>query len=202
MTPGEFILLSAVITGTILALAWSASKPVKKESPPEPGRWRRFRMDPGPVHSGTAGTPVAEEPGGLRLTRDSGLPGDARRLAVQGSGARIDLVPPWLFPGSRLHIRVGGKPLATASRGRRGQPAVTFQFPAVGPPPYQVAGDAAGRDYEVRKGGKLIATVFHDGGKETSPRGSYLTEVLRSEDPVPVLALVLAVEACLGPRRS
>jgi hypothetical protein len=200
MTPGEFIILSIAVTGTVLALAWSTARPVKKETPTEPGRWRRFRMDPGPLHSGVAGTPVAEEPAGLRLTRDPGLPGEARRLAVQGSGTRIDIAPPWLFPGSRLHVKVGGKALATAARGRRGQPAVTFQFPAVGPPPYQVAGDAARRDYEVRRAGKLVATVFQDRDKGATPRGAYFAEVLRSEDPVPVLALVLAVEACLGPQ--
>jgi hypothetical protein len=204
MTPGEFILLSAAITGAFLALAWSARKPAKKEAPPEPGRWRRFRIDPGPVHSRTAGTAAAEEPAGLRLARDAAASEDARRVVLQGGGgqALIDIAPPWLFPGSRLRVKVGGRPLATVARRKRGKPGVTLAFSQAGPPAIEIGGNPGGREYDVRRDGKVVATVFPGGEKGTSAGEAYFAEVLRSEDPVPVLALVLAVEACLGPRRA
>ena len=65
---------------------------------------------------------------------------------------------------------------------------------------YPVQGSVRDREFEVRRGDRLAAVIsWQDEAGKLSPRGEYFVEILRGEDALALLGIVVAVEIAVGP---
>jgi hypothetical protein len=200
MSASDYILLAAALLGAALALSLAASRPeLPPLRPPEATRWRRFRVFARPLHADLERPAVAlaEEPGGLRL---DALPrpglGERIDLAEPGGRRRIAIARGWFPFLRRLRVKLDGKPLAKVLvSGRQRQVSLVFDFPAQA---VEVHGDIPGREYEMRRRKRIIALASRFEDLEAHDPEEYLLEVLKDEDPLPVIAVALAAEAAVG----
>jgi len=196
MSTEAFLLVScAVIAAIFLCGSRRAPEPEPAEPPPDPGRWRRFRIheralggalhDPAPA--------VVEEPSGLRMdATPRAAATDPVRIAGPGGRPAVTVRRGWLL-GGRFRVRIDGRPvLEIVARGGR------LTARGIEGDPIETRGDMGSGNYEVRRGGRLVALCFRDGAPEGSDAPAIRSlEVLRDEDPVLPLALALGVEVAL-----
>jgi uncharacterized protein YxjI len=200
MSASDYFLLAVALIGAALALSLASSKPqLPPLPPPEETRWRRFRVFARPLHEDLEKPAVAlaEEPGGLRL---DALPrpglGERIDLAEPGGRRRIAIARGWFPFLRRLRVKIDGKPLArVVVSGRQRQVSLAFDVLAQA---VEVHGDIAGREYEVRRRKRVIALASRLEDTESHDPDEYLLEVLKDEDPLPVIAIALAAEAAVG----
>lgn len=206
MTPSSYLLLSALVTGGVFLVAWTSRKPESPSSPPpEATRWKRFRIHFGALHNASVEpvTLVTEEPNGLKLVAGPRAQSTPRRLKVfKGKDGVIEIVRGFLFFRDRLQVLLTGKhwlQVRLPSPGEK-RPQLNFVTPSNA---LEIQGNVADREFEVRKQGRLVASIsWQRGERDSSPRKDYVLESLKGEDPLPLLALVLAVEAAMGPTKS
>lgn len=189
----------------IAAAATTRTSTSPGTKPSETTRWKRFRVHCGAMHgvSQQPSTLVAEEPGGLKLLAGPREEARSRRWQVlSGSKAVIDMARGFLFHRDQLRVRVQGKAWLDVRLPRPGEKKPDLRF--VSPlDAFELQGNIAGREFEVRRRGRLIANVSCQRAEgDTGPRKDYVLESLKGEDPLPVVALVLAVEAAMGPMKS
>lgn len=187
-----------------------------KSSTPKKGdsiasRWRVFRIRPEALHSSDLARRdvVAEESGGVRVVA---CPYPGGRWEIAGAGSRsgpgpnagdasstqdlrMEITRRGLLT-SRYHATLDGRDwLSIRKRDRDSTPEIRFHG---GGRSLQVAGSPLERDYEIRRGGKLLAMVSRPASPGSRRSASeYVLEVLKSEDPRPLLTLVLCMEAAL-----
>ena len=78
-------------------------------------------------------------------------------------------------------------------------PALVFLSPADG---FEVQGSVPSREYEVRKAGRLVASVsWQRPADDLAPRKEYVLEAIKSEDALPLVALAVSIEAAMGPAK-
>ena len=189
----------AVLAAVFLWGARRAPQPIQAEPPPDTGRWRCFRILQtalgGPLHAPAAA--VFEEPAGLRLDA-AARPGasDPVRIAGPGGQPAVTVRRGWLVAG-RFRVKIDGQPaLEVVTRGGRlsvrSRPELAIE----------AHGDLRSGDYEIRRGGKLVAMSYRDAAPGESPDEPEVlrVEVLREEDPVLPLALALGVEVAARSR--
>jgi hypothetical protein len=194
MSAEEYVILSCAALAALFILGASRARaPEEPEPPPpDPGRWRRFRIHDGSLRGplDEAAPAVVEEPSGLRLdAAPRHGAADPVRVAAAGGTPKVTVTRGWLFPG-RLRVRIDGRP-AIALASARGRVTVR----SLAGEPIEARGDLRAGDYEIRRGGKLVAMSFQESGPEGSPTApARHVEVLRGDDPVLPLALAMALE--------
>jgi len=216
----DSILLLLTVIAAIALLVSLTSEPSSKKEEARPevdqtSRWRVFRILPEVLHDHeTEKTAVvADEVGGVRLLAHPfagqgwkfSLQTKEHRAGKRGTRARpaddldLEITRRGLLT-SRFHVSLDGKPWlsVTVDKGARSMPEIRRHDRGES---LRIVGSPHQRDYEVRRNGKLVAMVSDAppaGARESN--GDYTLEVLRSEDPKPLLTLVLCMEAALPPR--
>ena len=107
-----------------------------------------------------------------------------------------------IFFRDRLSVLIKGKAWLSVRIPRPGEkkPRLDFASPAEA---CEIQGNVTGREFEVRKQGRLIANVsWQRPVGDSTPLTDYVLESVKDEDPLPLVALVLAVEAAMGPAKS
>jgi hypothetical protein len=204
MSGSDYLYLSAAAVLLALVLSLALHRPPEKKTPPqETTRWKRFRVAFGALHGALkeATAAIVEDSGGLKLLALPRLDAPGRRVVLSRDGRRpaIELVRGRFFAKRKLRVRLGGKDWLTALAPRHGEGRPQLQFRAL-PEACDLHGDVAGREYEVRRGGKLIASVsWQRGASEGADAKEYVLEVLKGQDPLPLVALAAAVEVAMGP---
>jgi hypothetical protein len=204
MSPDDYMVISAAVVAFAIVAAASSWKPPKKstEGPRETTRWKRFRIRPAALHGPLPepSTAVTEEPSGLKLqvaARQS--PGAGKIRAFAGDGkTRIDVVRRGWFFSRGLRLKLGNRHWLDVDvpRGEPGKLGLRFPVPSEA---LQIRGSPADREYEILKEGRLVATVsWQRGGGDKSAPKEYFLETIKGQDPLPLVALVLAVEVALG----
>jgi len=204
MSASDYLLLSAAFTGVVVALGLAAGKPRKQQKEPgaEATRWKRFRIACGLLHMAvTEPSPlVVEEPSGLKLfvaPTFSASPTRVRLMSSQGR-AQVDIARGRLFSRGKYRVRVLGKPWLSLKAPKAGEKRPSLRFVSSSSA-LEVGGNPSGREYEIRKKGKLVASVsWQKPGGDEAPKKEYFLEALKTEEPLPLLALVVALEVVLG----
>jgi hypothetical protein len=201
----DFLIWTAIFCAAVLLWSWRrlapAPAPAEKPKPPEPTRWRRFRVSAAAIASGTEGAVVEEIPEGLVLRL---VDGDATELPIS-FGKDADSVVLWIERQRfswKPHIvaRWKGAPwVRILTKPGNGFPV----FEAMDPPPTDALplagldfhGSLSLREFEIRSGGRLVASVTRE--VEDEPvEGAYFVEIVKSFDPMPLVALALVLEVC------
>lgn len=160
-------------------------------------RWRRFRVCPGAfdVPRRQAAQVVTEEPKGLRLLAEPGSSRKTVRVRTHAGAFRMLITDRWR-PFSRrcgVKLATGSRLELVLPRNGRKKPAVLSSRPGER---YELRGNLHEREYEILKGGRLVASVSWQREKsDEPPRKEYVVEALKTEDELPLLALALTVEA-------
>ncbi len=217
----EPILLLLTVIAAVALVVSLTSEPSSKNEEPGPeadqaSRWRVFRILPEALHDHETekSAVVADEVGGVRLLArpfagqgwEFSLQGREHRTGERGERERrtealnLEITRRGLLT-PRFCVSLDGKPWLSVrvDKGARSMPEIRSHDRGES---LKIAGSPHQRDYEVRRNGKLVALVSDAppaGARE--PKGDYTLEVLRSEDPKPLLTLVLCVEAALPPRQ-
>ena len=216
----SILLLLTVIAAVALVVSLTSEPSSKKdESRPQAdqaSRWRVFRILPEVLHDHETekSAVVADEVGGVCLVAhpfagqgwEFSQQGNEHRAGKRGARERpaddfnLEITRRGILT-SRFHVILDGKPWLSVGvdKGARSMPEIRRHDRGES---LKIAGSPHQRDYEVRRNGKLVAMVSDappTGARE--PKGDYTLEVLRSEDPKPLLTLVLCVEAALPPRQ-
>jgi hypothetical protein len=108
----------------------------------------------------------------------------------------------WLLSRGKYQVRLEGKPWLRLKAPEQGEkrPSLRFSSPSSA---FEIGGNPAGREYEIRKKGKLVASIsWQKAAGDEAPRKEYFVEALRTEEPLPLLALVVALEVVLGVPKS
>ena len=190
----------AVLAAIFLCGARRAPQPVQAEPPPDTGRWRRFRIHEGALDGALpdSAPAVVEDPSGLRMdAAPRAAAGDPVRVAGPGGRPVVTVRRGWLI-GGRFRVKIDGRPaLEIISRSGR------LSARCVASDPIETRGDMGSGNYEVRRGGRLVALCFREGAPEGPDAPAIRSlEVLRDEDPVLPLALALGVEVAARSRIS
>ena len=206
------LLVGAVVVVSIALLLPRPPKPDKKgrKGKPPVSRWRVFKVDPAVLHSSRSGaaTVAGEQPEGCRFvsqplaragwrvepTETDGEP------AARGRKRRAIEIRKRGLMAPRWEARGAGEEWVTVRRRSRKKkrPEIRCRRAAKG---LEIGGNLEERDYEIRREGRLLATVSSD--TEAADGGTpYRLEVLRTEDARPVVALVLCLEAALPRSRT
>ncbi len=204
MDTTHFLLISAAVTSGALLAALGLRRPQPPADPPrEATRWKRLRIFPGALHGvlREAAAVAAEEPSGLKLAAAPREDASPRRLRILGSDSRtvIELVRGVFLFRRRLRVILQGKDWLHVMLPRPGEkkPELRFASPTDA---CDLQGNVTGREFEIRKRGRLVASVsWQQADGDAAPRRGYVLEALKTEEPLPVLALVLAIEAVMGP---
>jgi len=107
----------------------------------------------------------------------------------------VEIARAWSFFQRSFKVLLGGKEKLRLSVAHR---QLSFRFPE-GSSTFSLAGSTAAREYEIRKSGKLVATVsWQEPLEAKEARGDYILEVLKDEDALPLIALALAVEVAVA----
>jgi len=201
MIPSDFILLSAAAIGIAILLGTSCRRSPKPVSPPplETTRWRRFRVGPAALHGALAAPMpvVAEEPTGLKLVAEGRKDPQARKIKISSVDGKlkVEIARAWSLFQRRFKVLLGGKERLRLSVAQK---QLSLRFPE-GSTTFSLAGSTAAREYEIRKGGKLVATVsWQEPPDAQEAREAYVLEVLKDEDALPLIALTLAVEVAVA----
>lgn len=175
-----FVLLVTIVIGIFIR---PAPTPPKKP-PPNYNRWATFRLHVERLIQG--GAPAVEAlPGGLVLS--SRVRGKKLFLLDPGKKERVQIQVRWGFGRKIVRILIDRRQLAEFSLGKRkGRPEI-IQMQGVD---FQMVRGAGGKDFEARRGGKLLASISPD--IATLP-GATGVEILTSEDPLPILAMTAAL---------
>jgi hypothetical protein len=116
------------------------------------------------------------------------------KLLTPDGKIQVEIARVWSLFQRRFKVLLGGKESLRLSVARN---QLSLCFPE-GSTAYSLAGSAAAREYEIRKSGKLVATVsWQETPEAQEPGEDYILEVLKSEDALPLVALALAVEVAL-----
>jgi len=208
MSPTDYALLSAAATGVALLAALSLRR---EESTPPPlvdtTRWKRFRVHFEALHGSLLETVplVVEEPAGLQLSAARREAASTRRWTVLGSSGGapvIEISRGLIFLRRRLRVLLQGKEwlhvlLPRPAERKARKPELKFLTPIGG---YEVNGNIPGREFEVRRQGRLVASTFWEDTKDSAAdRRNFLVEVLKTEESLPILSIVLALEVALDP---
>jgi len=203
MDANHYIAASAIAIGVIFLVAvLSRKERSKPTTPKKDSRWKRFCVYHERIHgvASESRTAVTEVPGGLRLLilPRHGLSESSLCMRAEKGGSRIEITRGWFFR-RRFRVQVRGKLLVDLETRGRGANEVRLRSPA-GAEPYTVQGSVHGREFEVRRGDRLAAAVSwqSEASKESRP-GEYFVEILRGEDPLSLLGLVVAIEMAVGP---
>ncbi|MBI4606668.1 MAG: hypothetical protein HY721_32290 [Planctomycetes bacterium] len=206
MNGTDYIFVSAAVVLAALIAALSVGRaPETKDAPREATRWRRFRISFGALHGPLrdAAAAVLEDPSGLKLLaapRESLSP---RRVSLLKDGSPvIDIVRGRLLFHRRLRVLLQGREWLAATVPGPGQkrPGLEFASPTDA---CEVQGNTAAREYELRKAGRLVASVsWQRAPGDDASRKEYVLEALKSEDPLPLVALAAAIEVALGPAKG
>ncbi len=201
--------VTAVIAGVV---AWGLSgrkqrRPDANEertSTPEPvGRWRVFRLDPGVFHDGsTKERAVAkEEPRGGVIAVRTRYQGAWELRASDFAGheptPRVEIAERGVF-SPRIEAQVNGKTWLRLPAPRADDAKIELSRRGSSRE-LKITGDPRGDEYEIRRGEHLVAIVARSRA-ESSHHGS--VEILKTEDPLPILWFVLTLEAALPPRAA
>jgi uncharacterized protein YxjI len=203
MEANHYIFACALVIGVIfLAAVVSRKEKPKPTTAKKDPRWKRFRIYHERIHGvGPEGrTAVSEVPGGLGLVvlPQHGLPQSTLCLTVEKGANKIEITRGWFFR-RRFRVRVRGKHFLEVEAYGRGATAVHLRSPAAAER-YSVQGNVRDREFEVRRANRLAAAVsWQSEGSKVSPRGEYFVEVLRGEDPLALLGIVVAIEMAVGP---
>ena len=188
-----------VVASLGLTLLFSRPRPPRS-------RWRRFRISPEALYQGRRGTAVVQEEVSrfqLRIIDGNGshLP---LRLGDSAGKVSVRVDRRLLAMRTTLDVRLRGRPwLALRLRPRRGfpeleptdRPTAKGVEASVAAGALKLQGNLAAREYEVRAGGRLIASVsWQHGEKRSEAVDQYYVEVVRSSPALPLLALALALE--------
>jgi uncharacterized protein YxjI len=205
MHPIEYFLLSVALAGLVVALVRANCKSPKEEEqrPPEISRWKTFHVRSGSLHkqpSSPLEALVEEEPKGLKLLLSEWERSERRVIIRDEEGnTRVRISRGMLFTRKRLQVDLDGRSLLRILPAPKGKKIPVLRF-AEGAEKRDVQGDPASREYEIRKDAKLVAIVSRPGATaRSSPAGEYIVETLKTEEPLPLLAIALALDVALGP---
>jgi len=201
MIPSDFILLSAAAIGIAILLGSSFRRSPAPAPPPpqETTRWRRFRVGPAALHGALAAPAyvVSEEPSGLKLVAAGRRDPQARKIKVSSMDGKIkvEIARAWSLFRRAFKVLLAGKELLRLTVARE---QLSIRFPE-GSTGFSLAGSTVAREYEIRKGGKLVATVsWQEPPEPKEDREDYVLEVLKDEDAVPLIALALGIEVAMA----
>lgn len=203
MEENHYIVASALVVGVIFLVAVLSRK---ERSPPttatKNSRWSRFRFYHERIHGvGPEGrTAVKEAPHGLNLfvLPRHGLSESSLHLQVEKGAGKIEITRGWFFR-RRFRVQVRNKYLLDVEALGRRADEVLLRHP-VAAEPYSIQGSVRDREFEVRRGDRLAAVIsWQDEAGKLSPRGEYFVEILRGEDALALLGIVVAVEIAVGP---
>lgn len=204
MDANVFLLFSLLLVGVVFIFALPGKKPTTTKPPAaEVSRWKRFRVHFGSLHEPHAepAALVTEEPGGLKLLAGPRTESQRRLQVLSGGQAVIELARGALFANDRFRVLLQGKDWLKVRRPRPGEKKPQLQF--LSPlDAFELQGNLPGREFEVRRKGRLVANVSWQRPEgDSGPRKEYVLESVKGEDPLPLVALVLAVENALGPAK-
>jgi len=190
MDADSFLLLGAIVLVATMAvgfLGWPKPPPEKPKRPEPASRWAVFRLHPKILLEG-GGTAAERLPDGPRLSAVVPYRAARPRVAlVEGKSSRILIRRLWR-PGRRVfRVEFDRRRLAELRPAKGGK-----AMPAIVTPGGNLSlhGSLREREFELRRAGKLIASSSP--GIAPGP-GSLGLEILAAEDPLPVLAVILAV---------
>ncbi len=209
ITPTTLLVFVTVVSAIGLLLGWISGSSKKEKDASDfddVSRWRVFRVSPSVLHKGgfDKKAVVVEDPEGTRLLARPfhgkwEIAGDGKR---HGEGdMHVEISRRGLLT-ARFHARLDGREWLSVRKfeGKHSHPEIRYRKASKS---LQVAGTPLERDYEIRRGEKLVAMVTN---RPPSPASDvtdhYTLEILKSEDPKPVLALVMCMEAAMPARRS
>ncbi len=206
MSASDYLLISAAVTAGILITAATVPRPEPKKEPPrESSRWKRFRIAAGAFHGALkeAALAVVEEPSGLKLLATPRDEAAGRRVRLAGPDGRpvVEIAPGRLLRWRRLRVFVEEREWLHITLPGPGEkkPGLRFLFPRDA---YEVQGGVGAREYEVRRGGKLVASVsWQRPAGDDAPRREYVLETIKSEEALPLVALAAGLEAAMGPSK-
>jgi uncharacterized protein YxjI len=205
MHPLEYLVLSVALTGLLVALVKATCKAPEDEeaAPPEPSRWKLFRVRAAHLHRRLPSPQpalVEEEAKGLKLFVSEWEHSERRVVIKDEEGnTRIKISRGMLFARKRLHVEIEKKPFLRLLPALKGKKVPVLRF-ADGAWKCNIQGDPCRREYEIRKDEKLVAIVSRPAAAANlSPPADYIVETLKAEEPMPLLGVVLALEVALGP---
>lgn len=200
----EFFLLAAILIAVFLIVGFSREEPVESENPRKGGRWRCFRVTIDPLRGGRRGdTVVREEPQGVELQILEGNLGDLPLRLGEKSHRTLIRLDCRRFTCQPVQVlRLAGRPwLALKTNGSGKFPELRALRGARAPSLPDAAelslqGSLRKREYEIRAGGKLAASVtrLNGGGRSRKRSVDYHVEVDRRRQAMPFLGLILALE--------
>jgi hypothetical protein len=199
MNPGDYILISAAVMSLFVVLGISVWRPPSRPAPPrEVTRWRRFHVNPGPLHGILRGGTevIEEEPYGLQLAALPRRESDASRVRIVGPDREVlvTVVRKWGLFRRNFQVSIQGNRWLQISVSKKEPSDYSLQF--VNPADsFKISGNALAREYEILRQGKLVATVSWQEDPESEEKPEcYVLETLKTDDELPLIAFVLAIE--------
>ncbi|MGQ9589825.1 MAG: hypothetical protein ACUVYA_05975 [Planctomycetota bacterium] len=196
MDSGDYFLLASAVFALACAFALATRPRPKKpaEAPKEVTRWRRFRVRPallaGPLRE--AKPVVDEEPKGLKVIAAPRTQPFPIRLVDKEERPFQTIARKWRPFRWSFRVDVGDGEALELVVPKKGPRDVALLNPPRGPS-FEIRGSVSERDYQIVKDGKLVGIVDRTSGEGSGK--DYVVEVLKTEDPAPVLRLALALEA-------
>lgn len=196
MDSGDYFLLAGAVLGLACAFALATRPRPKKpaEAPKEVTRWKRFRVRPGPLRGPLreAKPVVDEEPKGLKLLVAPRIQPFPIQLYDKEDRPFQTIARKWRPFRWSFRVDVGDGETVEVVVPKKDPKDAALLNPPRGPA-FEVRGSVPGRDYQIFKDGKLVGIVDRASGEGSAK--DYVVEVLKTEDPAPILRLALALEA-------
>lgn len=195
MDSGDYLILTGAALALALAVAAFASSPRKKpqEAPKEITRWKRFRVRPGPLF-GTLAEPKAvieEEPKGLKVVAAARSKPFPVQLRLKDDVPFHEISRKWRPMRWAFRVRVGDGASLEVVVPKKGAKTLSLRNPPGGPR-FEIRGSPLGPEYQILKNGRLVCIA--DRSSADGPGKEYTLEVLKTEDPLPILRLALTLE--------
>jgi hypothetical protein len=204
----DFLIASTVLVAA-LVLFVVFTRPREKNASPQQKprqttRWRRYRVQVSGLYRKDASPVIkCEDPDGIELPM---IAGSIDRLPILlGGDPRNALVK---IERPRMSMRAVLKLRVESTSWLKLKPVADDDFPDLigsdaklprnlpAADDLELVGDLAEREYEIRAGGRLVASVSWQRDERGSPatKGFYTLEITRSAVQMPIIALVLALE--------
>ncbi|MEM7232348.1 MAG: hypothetical protein AAF517_09250, partial [Planctomycetota bacterium] len=191
----------AVLVGILLQRS-QGKKSAPPSEPPEETRWSRFVIHAAAIEKGAVGEDVVTQvPKGLKWPLVGGasstppryIGGDSKVPLVRLERKRLAWKPVFVLrlenrPWLELAPRDGGKfpELREPKKGNQSRGPRLKDL--------SLQGSLGRREYEIRIAGKLVVSASQQVEDGETIDGSYYVEILKSAQPLPFLALTLALE--------
>ncbi len=195
MDSGDYFLIAGALLALALAVAVTARQPRKKpqETPKEVTRWKRFRVRPAFLF-GPLGEPkavVEEEPKGLQVVAAPRSQPFPIKLLLKDAAPFHEIARRWRPRRWAYRVRVGDGGMLEVVVPKKGDKTLSVRNPPGGPS-FAIRGSPLDREYQILKDGRLVCIA--DRSSADGPGKEYTLEVLKTEDPGPILRLALTVE--------